>query len=538
MDYPPPQRRTPPSARSGISPALNARNSSDFPVRRLSASSVETESLSDVDARISAARVITAEPDAATTSTSVITANPEVVAPDQHLRLHQRQGTPGIQEAVESGIRFLQTMDFHETPYVPSPSMQARARETSSTTSQNESNGAVVSQSNEESARRAREAEVRSRDVTRESNPERSRGMERTPSAQGSSSTMRQRESNNVGSVHNENGPARQLREAKTRLRDAEAGLREAETRYDEARTRNIESTGSFERQVRREYGLFVAARMEVEYARSAAVRIEREQMPLNQARGRQIQREASGRSEAPLPTTQRFIHRPPVTPTAAPVPAPASTPAPVQARPTPDEDAYIGMATMFAVFEADYDLQQHLRQLTATNERKRRLWLQFCEGIVQTIEHSPSNRTTAVTVALDIISLASIEEFITERRAGSPKWQRILRTFPRLHTELVTRFDDFRPMPFVSIAHCIELEHRLADHTLFDVPTLHRARWYTRLSERVAAAMEQEHSIASLTERMADLAREGAGPGTSAGAGASTNERRITTQAQEDERV
>lgn len=175
MNFPPPQRRAPPPARSGVTPALSARISPDFPVPQPSAASVPAVSLNAVHARTPAATVITAEADAAMTSTSVTNAISEAVAPDPPLLpLHQQQGTPESREAIEYRRRLLAIMDFQETPYVPSPSVQARAGEASSTTSHNERNDALASQSNEEPARRLREAEVRSRDATRGMSPDRS----------------------------------------------------------------------------------------------------------------------------------------------------------------------------------------------------------------------------------------------------------------------------------------------------------------------------------------------------------------------------
>lgn len=98
-----------------------------------------------------------------------------------------------------------------------------------------------------------------------------------------------QRQPDYSDAIQNEREPARRLREAKTRIRDAEAGLREAETRHDEARTRNIRSTGNLEHQVRHEYGRMFAARIAVDCAISAAVRLEGETKGnLNLARGRQ----------------------------------------------------------------------------------------------------------------------------------------------------------------------------------------------------------------------------------------------------------
>lgn len=522
----------PPPTRSVVAPDLNARTS-DVPVPQPSASSTPAVSLSAVQARIPAATVITTEADAATTSASVTTASSEAVTLDSLLFLRQQQqGTPEARGEIEYTRRLLALYNFQQMPYVPPPSVQARAGEAPSTTGQSERN--------EEPAGRLMEAEVRSRDIISSSGPERIRDGERTPNAQGSPSMITQRESDSAGSIHNENDPARRLREAETRLR-------EAQTRYDEARTRNIQSTGSLEHEVSHEYRRLIGASIAVDLAVSAPVRREGEQRPLNSARGRRRnpQREAGGRSETLLPTTRRAAQRPPppVTPTAASTSTPAPEPAPAQATLPSEENTYIGVATMFAAAEADHNHQHQLRQAATTTERKRRLWLQFCEGVVRTIEHysplsSSSSRTTALAaLALDVINMAGLDEFITERAAESPKWQRILRTFPRLHTELVTRFDDFRPLPSpsVDVAHCMELERRLAKYTTtFDVPTLHRARWYTRLSERVAAAAtsseEEGHDVASLTERMAVLSRdEGAGSG--AGAGASTSERQVTTR-------
>lgn len=187
--------------------------------------------------------------------------------------------------------------------------------------------------------------------------------------------------------------------------------------------------------------------------------------------------------------------------------PAAAATPAPPQAaRATEDEDN--GVAAMFNAAETEHDQQ---RQQAATNERKRHMWMQFREGVVRTIEQSADGAALANhDLALTIISMRDLDDFIAERATESPTWRRTLRTFPRLHTEMVTRFDDFRPLPSVTIGDRIELERLLAG-TSFDREALHKAGGYTRLSERLARTGGGEfgawgRAVARLTEGMANL--------------------------------
>ena len=141
-------------------------------------------------------------------------------------------------------------------------------------------------------------------------------------------------------------------------------------------------------------------------------------------------------------------------------------------------------VASIFNTAEAELE---HQNQEAATIERKRYLWMQFCEGVVHNIEITTDRDALAnYDIALTIINMRDLDEFMAEREGASSTWQRILRTFPRLHTEMVTRFDDFRPMPSVNIDNRIELERLLA-HTVFDRGSVHKARWYMRLSERLA---------------------------------------------------
>ncbi|KAM0794912.1 hypothetical protein BDR22DRAFT_637998 [Usnea florida] len=178
---------------------------------------------------------------------------------------------------------------------------------------------------------------------------------------------------------------------------------------------------------------------------------------------------------------------------------------APAEAAPVAIEDDN-GVASMFTAAETEHDLQ---RQQEATTKRKHHMWMQFCEGVVRTIEQSPDDKALSNhDLALTIINMANLDEFIAERASESPTWRRILQTFPRLHTEMVTRFNDFRPLTSVNIDHRIHLE-RLLSSTNFHLPAVHKARWHTRLSERlarVAASSNHDAAVARLTERVAHL--------------------------------
>ena len=182
-----------------------------------------------------------------------------------------------------------------------------------------------------------------------------------------------------------------------------------------------------------------------------------------------------------------------------------ADTPAPAEAAPVALEDDN-GVASLFTAAENQHDLQ---RQQEATTKRKHHMWMQFCEGVVRRVEQSTDSAALANhDLALTIINMENLDEFIAERANESPTWRRILQTFPRLHTEMVTRFDDFRPLASVNISHRIELE-RLLSPTHFTMTSVHKARWLTRLSERLvrgAASSNHDAAVARLTERVAHL--------------------------------
>ncbi len=224
-----------------------------------------------------------------------------------------------------------------------------------------------------------------------------------------------------------------------------------------------------------REYSEFLEAQMRWEDAQARL--------------GQQLERE--------LETRYGLSHRP----------GEAATPAPAgNARPAEDDDIIDSVAAMFTAAEDEHNGQ---RQQAATNERKRRMWIQFCEGIVRIIEESDDSIAfTNHDLGLTIINMKDLDDFMTERARESPTWRRILQTFPRLHTEMVLRFSDFRPLPSVNIDNRMKLESLLTS-TTFDKAVLHKARWYTRLSERLArgaATSNHEAAVARLTERGANL--------------------------------
>ncbi len=212
-----------------------------------------------------------------------------------------------------------------------------------------------------------------------------------------------------------------------------------------------------------------------------------------------------------------------------------AATPAPAGiTHPAEDEDTIDSVAAMFTAAEDEHSRQ---RQQAATNERKRCMWIQFCEGIVRIIEESDdSTAFTNHDLALTIINMKDLDEFMTERARESPTWRRILQTFPGLHTEMVIRFSDFRPLPSVNIENRMKLESLLTS-TTFDKAMLHKARWYTRLSERLArgAASNHEAAAARLTERVANLSGPSRETAASTRSGAQRPSQEMDTRRLED---
>ena len=145
-------------------------------------------------------------------------------------------------------------------------------------------------------------------------------------------------------------------------------------------------------------------------------------------------------------------------------------------------EESYAGAATMFDTAEAENAERERLMQERNPAERRRRLWLQFVEGVVREVEMASDQRFQQLApVAREIIDLRGLETFLEVRRLGGEPARRILRTFPRLHTELVLRLDSLRPIPNINIDSYLRLEHNLGQNV--DFVDLHAACWSIRLS-------------------------------------------------------
>ena len=72
-------------------------------------------------------------------------------------------------------------------------------------------------------------------------------------------------------------------------------------------------------------------------------------------------------------------------------------------------------------------------------NEQDRRLWLRFCEAIVRTVERSDYLHSgSRLPVARRVFEIDSLEKFLRLWAEGASIAGRVLRTFPKLHTELV----------------------------------------------------------------------------------------------------
>jgi len=165
-------------------------------------------------------------------------------------------------------------------------------------------------------------------------------------------------------------------------------------------------------------------------------------------------------------------------------------------------EESYAGAATMFDTAEAENAERERLRQERNLAERRRRLWLQFVEGVVREVEMASDQRSQQLApVAREIIDLRGLETFLEVRRLDGESARRILRTFPRLHTELVLRLGSFRPIPNISIESYLRVEHNLGQNV--DFANLHAACWSIRLFERV---IQESPAEAELGDEIFDV--------------------------------
>ena len=182
------------------------------------------------------------------------------------------------------------------------------------------------------------------------------------------------------------------------------------------------------------------------------------------------------------------------------------------------DEDEDNGIACLFTTAEAESDRQHQ----AARNACRSHIWLQLREAIVLKIKQSPD-------------PFALVLAFIKTLDLGT-----LLETFPGLHREMMPRLGNLCPLPSVHIDNRIVLERLLADTKLDGEPLL-QGHWYTRLSWRVARAVqasEQEAAVAQATERVASLSGPSRGSRTAAESSNSAGGRLEQGEAEEARRM
>lgn len=139
------------------------------------------------------------------------------------------------------------------------------------------------------------------------------------------------------------------------------------------------------------------------------------------------------------------------------------------------------------------------LCQHALANARKTHTSMQFRESIVHTIEQSDD--TAALhnqDLAHTIIDMQDVDEYMAERAARGLVWRRTLQKYPWLHVDFVTGVEEFQPSPPLSVVdvdYGAELE-RILECIRSDGERMNRARWHSRLSERVARAAREGGSL------------------------------------------
>ena len=114
-----------------------------------------------------------------------------------------------------------------------------------------------------------------------------------------------------------------------------------------------------------------------------------------------------------------------------------------------------------------------------ARDEQNRRLWIQFCEGVVRIVEDSGYLNTSEwLPVARLILRIDSFEGFLRLRAEDPVTHHRVLSTFPRLHTELVV----IREIPSVDFTSFSDAERSLGPGANFFM--LYAAGWHVRLHQ------------------------------------------------------
>ena len=127
----------------------------------------------------------------------------------------------------------------------------------------------------------------------------------------------------------------------------------------------------------------------------------------------------------------------------------------------------------------AMYVNRDRARLQRVLDEANRRLWIKFCEGAVRIVEGSGYlNTSERLPVARLVLSIHSYEAFMRIRAEDPATHQRILRTFPSLHTELVVNHD----IPSVDFASFTEAEQTWLPRT--DFFRCHAYGWNVRLEQ------------------------------------------------------
>lgn len=201
-------------------------------------------------------------------------------------------------------------------------------------------------------------------------------------------------------------------------------------------------------------------------------------------------------------------------------------TPAAINLAPAPVEEDN-GIANLFDRAEAEVEEQERVRVDRINAEKKRIMWMQFCEGVVRSVELSTDAAVNAqAPVALDIVQMQGLDDFLQIRENDRERAYLILSTFPRLHTELVLRLSTLQPLPSVNIDARLELERQLGPtiyHTM-----IHRARWITRISVRMVHAADSQRTLTRLGERLESL---------TIGAGSGSDDEELTEQEERETR-
>ena len=142
-------------------------------------------------------------------------------------------------------------------------------------------------------------------------------------------------------------------------------------------------------------------------------------------------------------------------------------------------------------------------------NERNRRLWIQFCESIVRTVEDSDYlQSSTRLPVAHLILAIASLDELLRVRTYDPLTAQRILSTFPDIHTELILNRDTDRPIANIDLTSLLEAEERWGPGANFFM--LHSIDWTRRLHEHGERILAEGPFAGEVMQRPEEVAGEG----------------------------